>query len=79
LVVVFDVLWGVFILCEGAMGVYREIKSEIKELIVLIKMIERYESLIARSSMSLDKQSVGFNERRWSRIEELLRKYDVGL
>jgi len=61
------------------MGVYREIKSEIKELIVLIKMTEKYESLIARGSMSLDKQSVGFNERRLSRIEELLRKYDVGL
>jgi hypothetical protein len=61
------------------MGVYREIKSEIKELIVLIKMTEKYESLIVRGSMSLDKQSVGFNERRLSRIEELLRKYDVGL
>lgn len=61
------------------MGVYREIKSEIKELIALIKMTEKYEALIARGFMSLDKQSVSFNERRLSRIEELLRKYDVGL
>ncbi|MGF6490573.1 hypothetical protein [Pseudomonas frederiksbergensis] len=61
------------------MGIYREIKSEIKELVVLIKMIERYEALIANGFMSLDKQSVTFNDQRLSRIEEILRKYDVGL
>lgn len=61
------------------MGIYREIKSEIKELVVLIKMIERYEALIANGFMSLDKLSVTFNDQRLSRIEEILRKYDVGL
>jgi hypothetical protein len=70
---------GIFILYEGAVGVYREIKSEIKELVVLIKMTERYEALIANGFMSLDNRSIIFNEQRLSRIEELLRKYDVGL
>lgn len=58
------------------MGIYREIKSEIKELVVLIKMTERYEALVANGFMSLDKQSVSFKEQRLGRIEELLRKYD---
>ncbi|RON17360.1 hypothetical protein [Pseudomonas frederiksbergensis] len=61
------------------MGIYREIKSEIKELVVLIKMTERYEALIANGFVSLDNQSIVINEQRLSRIEELLRKYDVGL
>ncbi|MFD2884931.1 hypothetical protein ACFS4T_31595 [Pseudomonas lini] len=62
------------------MGIYREIKSEIKELVVLIKkMTERYEALIANGFMSLDNQSIVFNDQRLSRIEELLRKYDVSL
>lgn len=61
------------------MGICREIKSEIKELVVLIKMTERYEALIANGFMSLDNRSIVFNEQRLSRIEELLRKYDVGL
>ncbi len=70
---------GIFILYEGAVGIYREIKSEIKELVVLIKMVERHEALIAGGFMSLDNQSIVFNDQRLSRIEELLRKYDVGL
>ena len=61
------------------MGICREIKNEIKELVVLIKMTERYEALIANGFMSLDNRSIIFNEQRLSRIEELLRKYDVGL
>lgn len=60
------------------MSICKEIKSEIKELVVLIKMTEKYEALIVSGFMSLDNQSIGSNEQRLSRIEELLRKYDVG-
>jgi hypothetical protein len=68
---------GIFILCEGAMGICRETKNDIKELLTLIKMTEQHEALIANSAMPLDSQPIDFSDQRLSCIEELLRQYDV--
>ncbi|UVL01107.1 hypothetical protein [Pseudomonas sp. B21-048] len=59
------------------MGICRETKNDIKELLTLIKMTEQHEALIANSVMSLDSQPIDFNDQRLICIEELLRQYDV--
>jgi hypothetical protein len=54
-----------------------EMRYEIKELIDLVRLDEKYSALVADGIIPVDHQSMKFNYQRRARIEELSRKYGL--
>lgn len=52
-------------------------RDEIKELVQLVRMDEKYAALVADGFLPLDVQSSMYNFQRKSRIEELSQKYGL--
>ncbi|MBM0137569.1 hypothetical protein [Pseudomonas cannabina] len=52
-------------------------RDEIKELVQLVRMDEKYSALVADGFLPLDVQSSIYNFQRKSRIEELSQKYGL--
>lgn len=52
-------------------------RDEIKELVQLVRMDEKYAALVADGFLPLDVQSSIYNFQRKSRIEELSQKYGL--
>ncbi|RMR77651.1 hypothetical protein ALP82_04779 [Pseudomonas savastanoi pv. fraxini] len=54
-----------------------EVRIEIKELMDLIRLDEKYSSLVADGIFPIDCQAVQFHYLRRFRIEEISRKYGL--
>lgn len=54
-----------------------KVRVEIKELIDLIRLDEKYASLAADRVLPVDQQALQFHCKRRSRIEEITRKYGL--
>ncbi|KPB96742.1 hypothetical protein [Pseudomonas syringae group genomosp. 3] len=53
------------------------VRIEIKELMDLIRLDEKYASLAADRVLPIDQQALQFHFQRRSRIEEISRKYGL--
>ncbi|MBW5416294.1 hypothetical protein [Pseudomonas sp. MAG002Y] len=56
---------------------YDELRFEIKELISLVRLDEKYASLVAEGLLPIDQQAINCHWQRQNRIEELSRKYGL--
>ncbi|MDT3239601.1 hypothetical protein QNL30_02820 [Pseudomonas amygdali pv. morsprunorum] len=54
-----------------------KVRIEIKELIDLIRLDEKYASLAADSVLTIDQQALQYHCKRRNRIEEITRKYEL--
>lgn len=61
----------------GAMNLDKEMKDELKELVKLIKMDEKYSALIFDGFLPIDQQSKKYHDDRKVRIYEILSKYGI--
>ncbi|WP_426154146.1 hypothetical protein [Pseudomonas sp. DC3000-4b1] len=56
---------------------HEELKFELKELITLVKLNEKYASIVADGVFPIDQQAIEFHSQRQIRIDELSRKYGI--
>ncbi|RMU16690.1 hypothetical protein ALP34_03426 [Pseudomonas savastanoi pv. glycinea] len=55
-----------------------EVRDEIKELMDLIRLDEKYASLLSDGIFPIDHEAIEFNYQRRFRIMEISRKYGLG-
>lgn len=56
---------------------FDEKKSELKELIFLVRLDEKYASIVSEGLLSIDEQAINCHWQRQIRIDELSRKFGI--
>jgi|RhiMetStandDraft_4_1073278.scaffolds.fasta_scaffold09936_2 hypothetical protein len=59
------------------MSIYNNMKAELKELVQLVRLDERYTAIVAHGTLTPDPQSKLSCQMRILRISELSRKYEI--
>lgn len=59
------------------MSIYDDIRAEIKELVELVKLDERYSTSVGHGLIKADQESSRAHQVRAARVSELSRKYGL--
>lgn len=59
------------------MKVYKEVKDEITELVILIGIAKKYEAVVAHGFLPIETLSTKHHQHRLFRIAELAQKYRI--
>lgn len=54
-----------------------KLKSELRELILLVRLDEKYASIVSEGLLAIDEQAINCHWQRQSRIDELSRKFGI--
>lgn len=57
--------------------IFDEQKTELRELILLIRLDEKYASIVSEGLLSIDEQAITCHWQRQIRIDELSRKFGI--